>query len=1082
MAMEKIRKSIFDRFLHNLVLLTGADKICVILNSEEGIILERGLPGFIHPENEKQFIDEFMSAYNGTETLIVQSSILNDDCCVVYVKNLQKIDILVIPLKSGYSIDNHIALLFQILLKETLEKIEFYDRFHIKTGELEETNKVFLIRAFQMEERYERTKKINQIISDISAELDFENATEIVIRELKEIYSFEGYSLVLVDNDTHSYHYHSYHFPFELSEELKKILTSSYPIDERGGRIAEIILTNKHYYFSDIHLNTIKDRINKRAASALKIKSALFIPFGSDNEVFGVLAMYGHSRSLYLTDDDINIIKNFLQQISNVFRNAYLYSALEQKKKEIEKVYNVINAINSSGEFTEILDIIIKELGELFDFESYSLSIVDWENKTYRSMRMHYPFEISIDMHNLMSQEYPLNKHGGRIAESILKNKVFYFKDIHYHDIDNPLNRLAAEAFHLKSYLIIPLSSFGEVFGVITLSTHEKIFDLTETDITSIQKFLSQVSTAFKGTFFARLAIEKKNEIEKMNEFTRKVTASLNVNDVLNYITSYLSEKYHFQGHAISIKSERNPELLEILHIKLDTIQETDIQIVKNLGIPLNFDDNLITQSFKKNEVIYINDIDIFAGIPVEIRKTLEAVKIRSTINIPIAIDVKPVGVLTFYTYGDNCMNLTNDDIASLRLFTDHISAAIVNSALYDKVQKQKKEIEKEKDFTSSILEASPIAIATVDKNGALIQHNPAFQIFFGIDEQSPVHNFFEIPVISANHIYERVKSAYEGIAVKIERFDFVNSEKHEHYILEILAAPISGKIDTDEIMMMFIDNTEAMKKEKELEHRNKIIEEDMKMAKKIQENLLPKKDPVFEGFTFSSLYLPMEHLGGDFYDYIPIDEDNLGIFLSDVSGHGVSAAFITSMIKSNLDMEKEDLLNPATFFSRLQKKMLPVLTDKYFTAIYGVLNKANGTFTYSNAAHIPQLVYRHKKNIVEQITLPSIFIGLYCPPDESFEHQCIQLYPGDRIVLFTDGFVDNFTQGKRPAKETLKLDETYELLKEYITLHKKTKPAKFLNKMLEGAQKEHGKKAFSDDIALLLIEMQNPEKNSVFT
>jgi serine phosphatase RsbU (regulator of sigma subunit) len=216
-----------------------------------------------------------------------------------------------------------------------------------------------------------------------------------------------------------------------------------------------------------------------------------------------------------------------------------------------------------------------------------------------------------------------------------------------------------------------------------------------------------------------------------------------------------------------------------------------------------------------------------------------------------------------------------------------------------------------------------------------------------------------------------------------------------------------------------------------------------------------------------------MEHLGGDFYDYIQIDENNLGIFLSDVSGHGVSAAFITSMIKSNLDMETSDLLSPAEFFTKLQKKMLPILTDKYFTAIYGVLNKQTGTFTYSNAAHIPQLVYRYQTDSVEKISLPSAFIGLYQPYDEKYEQKCLQLYPGDRLILFTDGFVDNFSIGCNDKSESLKLDDIYKNIKKYIASHKNIKASKFLQKLLEGAQKAHGKQSFSDDIALLMIEMQ---------
>jgi serine phosphatase RsbU (regulator of sigma subunit) len=538
-----------------------------------------------------------------------------------------------------------------------------------------------------------------------------------------------------------------------------------------------------------------------------------------------------------------------------------------------------------------------------------------------------------------------LTVEGGRTAQAVLENKSFYFKEVKPDDIKNKLSKIAVDIYKLKSMLIIPLDTYGEVFGVISLSTHDKILNLSDADITYIKSFLSQIATAFKTTYFSKLATEKKEQLVKINEFTKKVSSSLDIHDVLNTIISYLTEKFNFEGHIISIAYEDNPQKLNVLDVKIDTLDDNYIDLLKEYGFPLDVEENVIIKSYKTNEIVYLNDSNN-ENIENDVKEMMQVFNIKSTINIPISLDNKTIGVLTFYTFNNNEMDLTQDDIISLKGFTDQISVAIKNSMLYEKLQHQKKE----------------------------------------------------------------------------------------------------------------------------LETRNKIIENDIKMAKKIQESLLPKSNPIFIGFSFSSFYQPMEHLGGDFYDFITIDHENIGILLSDVSGHGVSAAFITSMIKSSLDMDKDDLISPAIFFKKLQKKMLPLLTDKYFTAIYGVLNRKTKTFLYSNAAHIPQLVLRSNENFVEKIILPSNFIGLYVSDTDFFEEKSITLNSNDKILLFTDGFIENMRI--KDEKNNINLDKSYDFLSEIFIKHKKLKGDKLINKLILEAKNQNTEEGFFDDIALILIEV----------
>ncbi len=956
------------------------------------------------------------------------------------------------------------------MIDNLFDKINYQSLYKECLNEKKSDEELFVLRSFQNERKYERMLNILEVISDISSELDFNKATDIVIRSLRKLYTFEGYTLILVDNETQTYKYHSYYFPFDITPELKKLVESEYPINPSGGRIAQAIKENRYFYFADVNKIKIQDNLNKKASDLLKIRSVLVIPFGGDDEVFGVIAIYGHKNTLKFSHDDISIIKNFFDQIATVFRNAYFYTTLDKKNREVEKVYRVIKKINDTQSFDEILNFIMDELKDLYAFEGFFLTVVDNERDIYKFYSLNIPFNIDEKIMAFINKFYPLNDSNSFINSVITNNKELFIKDSNNVSPDNDIDREIIEYFKIKSCFFIPLASANEVFGVIALTSHHSQIELEKIDISHIKGFLSQIATAFKGSFYSRLAMEKKRELEKINEFNKKINSSLDLIEILNYIIDYLTDRYRFEGHVISIKNENQEDKLDILYIKIDTLGNSYIDLIKSQGVPLKSNSNLIATTFNQNRVTYVNDSRI-DKINDAVKQSMITMGIRSTINIPITAQKAPIGVLTFYTFNENKMDLTDEDINNLHIYSTHISAAIRNSILYKKVQEHKNAIEKEKDFTNRILVFSPIAIATINSEGNFLQVNPSFEHILDIKEEDLINrNFFELDVIKDNKLDEIIRSVYEGIGVKEEKFEFKLNTDNRKYILTIMATPIFYGIKVDNIMIMLIDTTELAKKEKELELRNKIIENDLILARSIQQNLLPKKSPVCEGFNFFSKYIPMEQLGGDFFDYIHIDENHLGILLSDVSGHGVSAAFITSMIKSNIEMDKETLLSPQEFFEKLQARMLPLLSDKYFTAIYGVLDIKNKIFKYSNAAHVPQLILKNVKNKVEQIKLPSNFIGLFIDDDQQFETKTLKLENRDKLILFTDGFLDNFQNIHDDNYNDLSV--TYKKLEKIVLKHKKLKGNDFLNQLVEEAKSANNKKDFTDDIAIILIEI----------
>jgi phosphoserine phosphatase RsbU/P len=204
------------------------------------------------------------------------------------------------------------------------------------------------------------------------------------------------------------------------------------------------------------------------------------------------------------------------------------------------------------------------------------------------------------------------------------------------------------------------------------------------------------------------------------------------------------------------------------------------------------------------------------------------------------------------------------------------------------------------------------------------------------------------------------------------------------------------------------------------LNKKNLQLKSDLALAVDVQKSLLPKDFPTDLPINFFPKYLPSKYIGGDFYDIIRLDKDRLGIIISDVSGHGVAAAFITAMFKSAFSQCAPGSLSPAWTLSELNRLLgESIHTDHYVTAFYAIFDLKAMEMTYSNAGHPRQLLCRGDGQVGELGT-KGFFIGMF--KDTEFEEKKIAIKPGDRFFFFTDGIIEiQNEEGVQFGKDGLK-------------------------------------------------------------
>ncbi|MBK8013476.1 MAG: SpoIIE family protein phosphatase [Deltaproteobacteria bacterium] len=184
-------------------------------------------------------------------------------------------------------------------------------------------------------------------------------------------------------------------------------------------------------------------------------------------------------------------------------------------------------------------------------------------------------------------------------------------------------------------------------------------------------------------------------------------------------------------------------------------------------------------------------------------------------------------------------------------------------------------------------------------------------------------------------------------------------------------------------------------------------LEQDLQLAERIQQSFLPRRIPRLPGYTFAARYDPAYEVGGDFYDFVRLPDDRLGIVVGDVSGKGVSAALYMARLTRDLRYFALAEPDPARVLRWMNRAVIEGGQDDIFvTLIYVVLDAGGRRLQIANAGHMPPLVKRRAST--ETISLDrQSGLPLGVLPDPEYVSESFELQPGDTVVLYTDGLVE---------------------------------------------------------------------------
>jgi sigma-B regulation protein RsbU (phosphoserine phosphatase) len=197
-------------------------------------------------------------------------------------------------------------------------------------------------------------------------------------------------------------------------------------------------------------------------------------------------------------------------------------------------------------------------------------------------------------------------------------------------------------------------------------------------------------------------------------------------------------------------------------------------------------------------------------------------------------------------------------------------------------------------------------------------------------------------------------------------------------------------------------------------ERRLAAISQELETARRIQSSLLPRRMPEVRGLALAARYLPMADVGGDLYDFLAADPERVGILVADVSGHGVPAALIASMVKVALAAQAEHAADPAAVLAGMNRILHGNLERGFVTAAYIHIDTLDtGTTTYASAGHPPLLVWREAEGRIEEVRQESLPLGRFLRAE--YRNEELRVSPGDRLLLYTDGVTEALNRAGEP-------------------------------------------------------------------
>lgn len=290
------------------------------------------------------------------------------------------------------------------------------------------------------------------------------------------------------------------------------------------------------------------------------------------------------------------------------------------------------------------------------------------------------------------------------------------------------------------------------------------------------------------------------------------------------------------------------------------------------------------------------------------------------------------------------------------------------------------------------------------------------------------------------------IKSELTGVLTVFNKKDRQGFSDDDQRLLAILAAQ-SAQI---------VENARLYEAEREFAK----MQEEIRLAAKIQSELLPQNSPTIAGYDIAGRNIPAQVVGGDYFDFISLDDGRIAICLADVSGKGLPASLL--MANTQATIRSQTLANPVPSECLTKANKLLYRTtspEKFVTLFYAILDTNSHQFAYSNAGH-DNPVYVSSAPL-KRLGTGGTVLGILDPFD--YEQESFGMSQNDAIVIYSDGITESMNE----AEEQFGEDRIQEVVKQ----HRNASAGTIVNELIAAAKKHAGRQPQADDMTVVVVK-----------
>jgi sigma-B regulation protein RsbU (phosphoserine phosphatase) len=277
----------------------------------------------------------------------------------------------------------------------------------------------------------------------------------------------------------------------------------------------------------------------------------------------------------------------------------------------------------------------------------------------------------------------------------------------------------------------------------------------------------------------------------------------------------------------------------------------------------------------------------------------------------------------------------------------------------------------------------------------------------------------------------------------------------------------LSAYTNDDIEVLQFFADAAAISIQKAMLHKQlleqELIRKQLETAREVQAKLLPHRAPHLAGYDIAGIGIPAEEIGGDYFDYIPLSRNRIGLVVADVSGHGIPSALVMTAFRALLRTKARGKMGPARIANTINR-LLPEFTGEnhFVTVVYALLETISGNLTYVSCGHPPPLILRAGGG-EEILTQHNTALGIFHSSQYNDGHA--QMNAGDILVLYTDGVIELMNQ----RGEAFGIQCLVQVIRENQALA----AADLISKVIEAVGVFSGHLGFLDDFTLVIVRRE---------